>query len=386
MRRILPLLLLFLLLPLTALADADALLIAEAATQPLTLYQGPSAYAAPVGVCYPGATAEVLDQGSGFVHVRIGRMTGWLSRENLLPAGEWTDDDVLPLPAGEVALAGIDRYQYLYDVPDGVPLAALEHHFPVSVLAITADDGWLLVRLTDGTIGCLPAGTVVRADGVSHAYVTASDPSLRLHLRTEPTTKCDSLGNYYCGTEVSLLFTSSGAEGWTRVSVCGRLGWMKTEYLTFSDTVGSWLPPLGVVQGTDASGLNLRTLPDYDSGVIARYAPGTSVEIMAVYGVWAHVRTQDGQAGYMLLKHLGGDQPAAVANAATMDGTTVRLLSSRPVRAWRHTPDGKVLAFPEECAVTDLTTGAITTIPAESLPFWAAESPDATALPDASTP
>ena len=104
-------------------------------------------------------------------------------------------------------------------------------------------------------------------------------------------------------------------------------------------------------------------------------------EIMAVYGIWAHVRTQDGHAGYMLLKHLGGDQPAAVANAAPLDGTTVRLLGSRPVSAWQHTADGYVFAFPESCIVADLTTGAVTTVPAESLPFWHAALPGTATTP-----
>ena len=382
MRRILPLLFLFLLLPLTALADAEALLIGTpGSAPPITLYQGPSAYAEPVGGCYPGVKAEVLDQGSGFVNIRIGWLTGWVMRENLLPSGEWTEADIMPLPSGEVTPPGTERYQHLYAEPDGTPLASLARYLPVSVLGVTADDNWLLVQLHDGTVGCLPADAVIRADGPSRAYVTASDPSLRLHLRTEPTTKCDSLGNYYCGAEASLLFTASADDGWTRVSVCGRIGWMKTEYLTFSPTVGEWLPPLGIVQGTDASGLNLRLLPDYDAPVIARYVPGTAVEIMAVYGIWAHVRTQDGHAGYMLLKHLGGDQPAAVANAAPLDGTTVRLLGSRPVSAWQHTADGYVFAFPESCIVADLTTGAVTTVPAESLPFWHAALPGTATTP-----
>ena len=376
MRRILPYLLLLFFLPILAYAEDTALLTAPDAGiyPPITLYEGPSGYTEPAGHCFAGTQAEIIDQGSGFLQVRIGQMTGWVARNHLLPAGQWTSDDAKALPAGIVVTSGADRYQYLYDAPNGNPLAALENHLSISVLAITADNDWLLVLLPDGATGYLPVQAVLFASEPSHAYVTSSEPSLRLHLREEPTTKCDSLGSYYCGTKVALLFSADVAEGWTRVSVCGQKGWMKTEFLSLADNIGNWLPPLGIVQGTDESGLNLRSAPDYDASVIIRYAPGTTVEMMAVYGIWAHVRTQDGHAGYMLLKHLGGDMPSSVENSANLNGITVRLLDSRPMNIWQHTAEGNIFALPEACAVSDRITGAVMTIPAASLPFWDAPS------------
>lgn len=371
MRRILPFLLLLLFLPVFALAEDAALLTAPDAGMipPITLHEGPSAYTEPTGYCFAGAQAEVLDQGSGFLQIRIGQMTGWVAEKYLLQSSDWADDTKM-LPSCTVITPGTERYQYLYDAPDGQPLAALENHFTVSVLAVTADNDWLLILLPDNTTGYLPVEAVLFADSTSHAYVTSSEPSLRLHLREEPTTKSDSLGSYYCGTKVALLFSVNAPDSWTRVSVCGQKGWMKTEFLSFAEDIGSWLPPLGLVQGTDESGLNLRNAPDYDASVITRYAPGTTVEMMAVYGIWAHVRTQDGHAGYMLLRHLGGDQPAAVANSIALNDTAVRLLDSRPSKAWQHTADGSIFAPPETCAVSSIATGAVSAVPVASLPIW----------------
>ena len=360
MRKILLALVMMLCLTRAALAGETVLLDGGADGYPgVTLYRGPSAYSDAVGFVYGGTEAEVLDRGSGFVHVRVGQMSGWAAKSQVAETTAAVENG---RPAGMVHGCGATRYQYLRDKPDGAQTAALAVRLPVTVIAMTADCDWLLIELDDGTMGYLPAEAVLPAD-MPYAYVSASNPTLRLHLREEPTTKCETLGSYYCGVKVARLFAKEPTDGWIRVAVCGQKGWMKTEYLSFASSVGEWLPPLGVVQGTDETGLNLRVSPDYNAKIISRYEPGTTVEIMAGVGIWAHVRTQDGHAGYMLLKHLGGDQPGSLPNdirltkrwsAEVEDGEllmpagfTLHLLDARPEASWAYTADNYAPAMPE---------------------------------------
>ena len=361
MRKWLLMLVLMLALVSSAMADGTVLLDGGDDGYPgVTLYKGPSAYSDEIGYVYGGTEAEVLDSGSGFVHVRIGQMSGWAAKTQ---AKETTAAVANGRPAGAVYGCGATRYQFLLDAPDGDQIAALAVRLPVTVLAMTADCNWLLVALEDGTTGYLPVEAVLPTGGMAEAYVSATNPTLRLHLRELPTTKCETLGSYYCGTKVARILAKAPEDGWTRVAVCGQKGWMKTEYLAFGSSVGEWLPPLGVVQGTDETGLNLRVSPDYNSEIIDRYKPGEAVEIMAGVGIWAHVRTQDGHAGYMLLKHLGGDQPGSLPNdirliksfSAEVDdgelvmpaGFTLHLLDARPEASWAYSKDGYAPAMPE---------------------------------------
>ena len=391
-RKWLLMLVLVLALVSSAMADGTVLLDGGDDGYPgVTLYKGPSAYSDEVGYVYGGTEAEVLDSGSGFVHVRIGQMTGWAAKTQ---AKETTAAVANGRPAGAVYGSGATRYQFLLNAPNGDQIAALAVRLPVTVLAMTADSNWLLVTLEDGTTGYLPVEAVLPTDGMAEAYVSATNPTLRLHLRELPTTKCETLGSYYCGTKVARILAKAPEDGWTRVAVCGQKGWMKTEYLAFGSSVGEWLPPLGVVQDTDETGLNLRTAPDYNAEVIDRYAPGTTVEIMAGYGIWAHVRTQDGHAGYMLLKHLGGDQPASLQNdvllaegcTVTADdcelilpsGVALHLLDARPVASWAHTQDGYAPAMPETVIVQTDAYG-ILTLPVSIVDMWTAEQAEAEA-------
>ena len=166
----------------------------------------------------------------------------------------------------------------------------------------------------------------------------------------------------------------------------GISGWMKSDFLSFTNSPGEWLPPLGVVQGTADSGLNLRAAADYEADILSRYLPGTTVEIMGVTSEWAHVRLADSAAGYMLLRHLGGDPPAAVANSIPLAqacgmtigddvllldaGTLVQLTDSRPVPQWRVTESGNTFTLAPDSWVSHLSGGEMGSIPTEAIAQW----------------
>ena len=84
MRKILLALVMMLCLTRAALAGETVLLDGGADGYPgVTLYRGPSAYSDAVGYVYGGTEAEVLDRGSGFVHVRVGQMSGWAAKSQV---------------------------------------------------------------------------------------------------------------------------------------------------------------------------------------------------------------------------------------------------------------------------------------------------------------
>ena len=106
--------------------------------------------------------------------------------------------------------------------------------------------------------------------------------------------------------------------GWSRVIIEGVSGWVDSTYLkAYVDYYGEeWLPPLGKVKGVNEKGLNLRAAPSKNAAILAAYPAGTSVEILGIYDtIWAHVRLQDGNAGYMMLQYIGGEPEKAAKNS-----------------------------------------------------------------------
>lgn len=106
----------------------------------------------------------------------------------------------------------------------------------VSLMGFT--DGWWHVMIStgesEGNYTCfVPADTPELrslADGVN-AYISNPDPADRLHLREKPDTHAKSLGKYYNGSYAALLgFTDDGE--WLKVDLYGRVGYMKSEFMT----------------------------------------------------------------------------------------------------------------------------------------------------------
>ena len=334
----------------------------------IVMYAAPSRGAKVLARYYAGVAGEVTDMGSGFVKLRIGDEEGWFLREHVLLGGERAAQYPWNGQSGAVYAVGNQRYQTLWATPaEKTAIASLESNFRVNVLAVLSGGKWLQVVLPDGLMGYMHADTVCLTDNLRTAWIENDLPTNRLHLRSKPSTKGESYAKYYSGVPVTLLFCEETVKGWHRVAVEGRAGWMKGDFLNFSSDAESYidyLPPIATVQGTDAKGLNLRFRPDYDAEILARYPNGTRVEVMGVVGTWAHVRLRDGNTGYMLLKHLGGEPESAVKNtfrlttAANMTagetvhaleaGETIRLYGSRPRVEWRYVDDGMQLTEPAQ--------------------------------------
>lgn len=124
----------------------------------------------------------------------------------------------------------------------------------------------------------------------------------RLHLRTEPKESATSLGKYYNGVQ---LIINSDHGDWTYVAIGNLYGYMKTEYLSISQSVApvSAMPIMTVSNPNAARNLHLREKQSTNSKSLGLYDNGTQVILMGFNDEWAHVIV-DGQMGFMLGKYL----------------------------------------------------------------------------------
>lgn len=297
----------------------------------VTMFDAPSRRANVRMRYFPGVEVEVLAIADGFVHIQVGNMDGYVSREDIAIGQEKAD--VYPWKG----IPGLTRAQMPKSTVsffesaswNATILNQLETARYVRVLGINVDSQWLQIAIPElntpltsishtlveeaPIIGFLLITEVTQTDNLHSAVVENPNPSDRLNLRVGPDKSCTSLGKYYNGVEVEFLFGTENAESWRHVIIEGVVGYVDSSFLDFSSDGGYvYLPPLAKVQGT-SNGLELRSEPIETADSKGTYENGMVVEVLAVCGSYAHVRTQEGICGYMALKQLGGEPKSAAS-------------------------------------------------------------------------
>lgn len=149
-------------------------------------------------------------------------------------------------------------------------------------------DGW------NGPVGYHPvAGWPL---GSGNAAVSNPNPKDRLHLRSQPREGAPSLGKYYNDVQVDVDEVIPG--GWSRVSVAGLDGYMRTEFLDFTGSTVSAMPLMTVYNPGPARNLHLRSAKSTASRSVGLYPNGTQVIVMGFDDTWAHV-IAGGRIGFM---------------------------------------------------------------------------------------
>lgn len=168
---------------------------------------------------------------------------------------------------------------------------------------------------------CLLMTLSVCVQAMEIAMVNNPDPTDRLNLRTKPSEEAITLGKYYNGV---VVFVYSVKNGWAKVDIQGREGYMKDEYLAYGVYDGNEYRPLGAYSGAiyaqssavptmrvNAKTLNLRKDTSAQSAIIATYPYGTEVQVIGAGTVWHHVLAPSENGGnfvgYMKAEYLDGD-------------------------------------------------------------------------------
>lgn len=129
--------------------------------------------------------------------------------------------------------------------------------------------------------------------------VNNPDPKDRLNLRRKPDKGSLSFGRYYNGTAPVALGPSKN--GWTKVSIGGREGYMQTKYLLDISSGGAPVSSARILTITSESGesIKLKDTPWTGAVNFGEYPSGERVWLLGVEGDWCHVELQNGFTGFM---------------------------------------------------------------------------------------
>lgn len=126
------------------------------------------------------------------------------------------------------------------------------------------------------------------------ALVTNQNGGAFLNFRQQPAFNARVLGIFYTGVPLTVVREESG--GWLMVQLNGQTGYVRREYVSVTDTVGSDV--VATIKTPNNSMMNLRRGPGMNYGVVSQFPGERYVMVLAQGKGWWRVAI-DGFVGFM---------------------------------------------------------------------------------------
>lgn len=189
------------------------------------------------------------------------------------------------------------------------PVLQIGSGVEMTLLSIDEASNWAYVQLESGPdgypiCGYVRPGVLMNGDYLYWNMFRVVNPEKnhRLNLRSEPSADSSSLGKYYTGVYVENY--EQEKNGYLRVKVGTRVGYMDKRYLVAYNSTDASAIPMTTIQNQAGSGGNLRKTPSLDGKLYALYPNGTEVAVLGVTpNGWCHVMI-NGVTGFMMANKL----------------------------------------------------------------------------------
>ena len=268
-----------------------------------------------IAVIPQGATVSVHVKGTDWSRVSYNGKTGYVMTKFLTFGSVAPTETPTPAPEVVTSYARVNTVTgglNLRETPNGTRIAVIPQNAVIGV--ITKGTDWSRVKY-DGKVGYVmtkfladttatPAPTTppTPSDTVQcYGKVTTANGK-GLNLRTGPGTTYGLLGSIKYGGVVEVY--EKGAT-WSRVKYNGKVGYVMSQYLTFSDTRPSEDPDPVVPSGakaqvtTTAGSLNMRAGMGKTHAVVTQIPQKAYVEVLTYGPEWCYV-SYNGTKGYVM--------------------------------------------------------------------------------------
>ncbi len=194
---------------------------------------------------------------------------------------------------------------------------------------------------------CLTLSAVLMASGTA-ALADSSLTTARVNLRTGATTSASVIKTLDKSVTVSVL--AYDADGWSKINVDGKEGYIKSEFMTAPTADAAVEAPADTAEADvfrTSARVNLRTGPSLSDSVIKTLNAGVTVEMLAYDAAnWSQVSV-NGQTGYIKSEYL--IKSAGYAAALAENGVELTPWSEAKKIFTTYTP----------AQVYDVRTGAV---------------------------
>lgn len=238
-----------------------------------------------------GTEVQVLGISGDWSYVEVGGQTGYMYSKYLGSEGATSVTKYV---------ATNSRGLNLRNAPGGDIVTSFPRGTQVTVLS--TDNGWSKVSVGDHTgymasqwlSSSKPSSSTGSSTTVSGTAVVNNPRDTQvLFLRSEPSTASEALGYYRNGKQVTLL---AKLDGWYKVSVDGKTGYMMASYLKVTSDVTSGTATVYNPNGN--SYVNFRAGASLNSSILATVPVGTKINVIEKTTDWTKTEI-DGKIGYI---------------------------------------------------------------------------------------
>ena len=236
-----------------------------------------------------GTEVEVLGFDGNWAYVEVNGQKGYMYAQYLGSEGAASYTSYV-----KTNFRGLNLRQ----TPNGVILGSYPRGTAVTVLSTA--DGWSKVSV-NGQTGYMASQWLSSSKPASGGSTAVTGTAVVnnpldtqvLFLRSEPSTASQSLGYYRNGKSVTLL---AKLDGWYKVSVDGKTGYMMAKYLKVTDAIVSGTATVYNPNGN--SYVNFRSGASLNASVIRTIPVGTKIDVLSKGTDWTKVEI-DGVTGYI---------------------------------------------------------------------------------------
>ena len=260
----------------------------------LNLRAEPSKNASVLGQYPTGTWVEVLEAGIDWSRVSVDGKTGYMMSQYLTTgaAGSSTTMYVRTNSRGlNLRKEPSDSAEIITSYPKGTKVTVLARGSQWHKVSVDGNVGYMSAQwLSSTNSGSSSGGGSSSTSGKTGVVNNPRDTQV-LFLRESASTESKAIGQYRNGKTVKIL---SSANGWYKVEVDGKTGYMMARYVKVSDATTS-----GTLKNPNGNSIvNFRSAPSLNAKVLATYKVGTKVTVLEKGTDWCKV--QIGEAiGYV---------------------------------------------------------------------------------------
>ena len=238
-----------------------------------------------------GTQVLVKEIEGDWASVSVGGQEGYMFARYLGSEGETNATRYVATNTRGLNLRATPNGDILGSYPRGTQVTVLSTDGAWSKVSVDGKTGYMSSQwLSSGKPG-VPAGPSVPAAG--YAVVNNPRDTQVLFLRREPSVNSEALGYYRNGKQVKLL---EQLDGWYKVSVDGKTGYMMAKFLKVSSSAVSGTAT--VINPNGNSYVNFRSGPSLNASVLRTVSVGTRINVLERTTDWTRAEI-DGQTGYI---------------------------------------------------------------------------------------
>ena len=258
----------------------------------LNLRKEPSKNATVLGQYPTGTWVEVLEAGIDWSRVSVDGKEGYMMSQYLTTgtAGKGTTMYVRTNTRGlNLRKEPSDSAEIITSYPKGTKVTVLARGTKWHKVSVDGNVGYMYAQYLSSSAGTSSGDS--SSSGTQTGVVNNPRDTQVLFLRESPSTDSKAIGQYRNGKTVTIL---SSANGWYKVQVDGKTGYMMARYVKVNAaTVSATL-----MNPNGNSIVNFRSAPSLNAKVLGTYKVGTKITVLEKGTDWCKVQIGE-DVGYV---------------------------------------------------------------------------------------